>query len=408
MFTDGIAVTGIGLVTPAGLEAETCWSTLCAGRSVAEADPALAGLPVDFSCRVRGLDVVGEIGPQRARRTDRFTHLALAAARRAVVDAGLDPGAWASTRIGVVLGVGSNSLETYPAEFSHLTEGRPQAVSPTAVHRSIPSNPTGEITRELGTLGPAFTVSSACGSGATALGIARDLVRAGSCDIVLAGGSESARSRMTATCFAQMRALSRRSAHPALASRPFDTDRDGFVLGEGAALLVLERASHARRRGVTPRAILRGFASTSDAHSATAPHPEGAGAERAIRAALSDAGCTPRDVGHINAHGTSTRLGDAIEAQLLHRLYNGATPPVTAIKGVIGHALGAAAAIEAAITILSLQRQRVPPTANLIAQDPACEIDVVTGGPRTCSMDVAISTSFGFDGHNSVLLFSAP
>ncbi|MFD9302225.1 beta-ketoacyl-[acyl-carrier-protein] synthase family protein [Streptomyces sp. NPDC060048] len=408
MLTDGIAVTGLGLITPAGLDAETSWSTLCAGRSVAAADPALAGLPVDFSCRVPGLDVIAEIGPQRARRTDRFTHLALAAAHRAVADAELDPGAWASERVGIVLGVGSNSLETYPAEFSRLTEGRPQAVSPTAVHRSIPSNPVGEITRDLDTTGPAFTVSSACASGSTALGIARDLLRAGSCDIVLAGGSESARSRMTATCFAQMRALSRRSAHPASASRPFDADRDGFVLGEGAALLVLERADHARRRGVTPRAMLRGFASTSDAYSATAPHPEGAGAERAVRAALADAGCTLRDIGHINAHGTSTRLGDAVEAHLLHRLYGGATPPVTATKSVIGHALGAAAAIEAALTVLALEKQQVPPTANLRAQDPGREIDIVTGRPRACSMDVAISTSFGFDGHNSVLLFAAP
>ncbi|MDC0770734.1 beta-ketoacyl-[acyl-carrier-protein] synthase family protein [Streptomyces sp. HD] len=408
MGAEGICITGIGLVTPAGQDLVSTWRTLCAGRSLAATDPALTGLPVDFSCRVKELQVEQEVGPQRARRTDRFTHLALAAARRAVLDAELEAHRWNGERVGIILGVGSNSLETYPTEFRRLTDGKPTAVSPWAVTRSVPSTVAADLAIELGAHGPVFTVSTACASGATALGLARDLLRAGTCDIVLAGGSESGRAQMTATCFAQIRALSRRRDRPHLACRPFDLDRDGFVLGEGAAILVLERATHARRRSKAPRALLRGFATTSDAYSHAAPHPDGMGAERALRAALADAGCGLRDVDHINAHAASTPLGDAAEAAMLRRLFDGTTPPVTATKSVIGHALGASAAIEAAVTVQALQHQAVPPTANLETQDPGVELDVVTTELRRVPMNVAVSTSFGFGGSNAVLVLSTP
>ncbi|MGW7056531.1 beta-ketoacyl-[acyl-carrier-protein] synthase family protein [Streptomyces sp. NPDC054887] len=304
--------------------------------------------------------------------------------------------------------MGSNSLDTYTREFSHLAAGRPTAVSPVAVPRSVPNAVAAEVARDLGARGPSFTVSSACASGATALGVARDLLSANTVDVVLAGGSESARSPMTATCFAQMRALSRRTQSPECASRPFDIERDGFVLGEGVGILVLERAGPARRRGATIRALLRGYAATSDAYSSTAPHPDGISAEQAVLSGLADAGCTLQDIGHISAHGTSTPVGDAAAAQLLRRLYDAATPPVTAIKSVLGHALGAAAAIEAAVTVLSLERQAVPPTANLVEQDPGRDIDIVTGRPRSVPINIAMSTSFGFGGHNAVLIFSTP
>ncbi|ATL32288.1 beta-ketoacyl-[acyl-carrier-protein] synthase family protein [Streptomyces formicae] len=402
-----IAVTGLGLVTPAGHTTEANWAALCRGRSLAARDPELAGLPVDFSCQVTDFDAEKELGRASARRGDRFIQFALVAARRAVADAHLDRRTWEAERVGVVLGVGSNSLSTYVTEFGHLGAGRPERVSPLALPRSVPSMAAGEVAIDLGVRGPNFTTASACASGATAIGVARDLLRSGTCDIVLAGGSESARSRMTATCFTRMRALSRRRAEPDLASRPFDARRDGFVLGEGAGVLVLERAGAARARRAPVLALLRGYGAGADAHHPLAPHPQGDGAVRAIHAALADAGCGPRDVGLVNAHGTSTPLNDAAEARALVRVFGDEGPPVTASKGVVGHALGAAGAIQAAYTVLALRHGAVPPVANFEGQDGDDKLDVVAGRPRSTRGDAGISCSFGFGGQNAVLLFTA-
>ncbi|MEU1028297.1 beta-ketoacyl-[acyl-carrier-protein] synthase family protein [Streptomyces mirabilis] len=402
-----IAVTGLGLVTPAGHTVEANWAALCQGRSLAATDPGLAGLPVDFSCRVTDFDAETELGRASARRGDRFIRFALVAARRAVADARLDRRTWEAERVGVVLGVGSNSLSTYVTEFDHLGAGRPERVSPLALPRSVPSMAAGEVAIDLGVRGPNFTTASACASGATAIGVARDLLRSGTCDIVLAGGSESACSRMTATCFTRMRALSRRTAEPALASRPFDARRDGFVLGEGAGVLVLERACAARARRASVLALLRGYGAGADAHHPIAPHPQGDGAVRAIHTALADAGCGPGDVGHVNAHGTSTPLNDAAEARALVRVFGDEGPPVTASKGVIGHALGAAGAIQAAYTVLALRHGAVPPVANFEGQDGDHKLDIVAGRPRPMRGDAGISCSFGFGGQNAVLVFTA-
>ncbi|MFE2102862.1 beta-ketoacyl-[acyl-carrier-protein] synthase family protein [Streptomyces sp. NPDC059468] len=402
-----IAVTGLGLVTPAGHTVEANWAALCRGRSLAATDPDLAGLPVDFSCRVTDFDAEAELGRASARRVDRFIQFALVAARRAVADAGLDRRTWEAERVGVVLGVGSNSLSAYVTEFGHLGAGRPERVSPLALPRSVPSMAAGEVAIDLGVRGPNFTTASACASGATAIGVARDLLRSGTCDIVLAGGSESARSRMTATCFTRMRALSRRRAEPDLASRPFDAQRDGFVLGEGAGILVLERACAARARRAPVLALLRGYGAGADAHHPIAPHPQGDGAVRAIHTALADAGCEPGNVGHVNAHGTSTPLNDAAEARALVRVFGDDGPPVTASKGVIGHALGAAGAIQAAYTVLALRHAAVPPVANFDGQDRDHKLDIVAGCPRPTRGGAGISCSFGFGGQNAVLLFTA-
>ncbi|MDQ1034677.1 3-oxoacyl-[acyl-carrier-protein] synthase II [Streptomyces sp. V3I8] len=400
-----VAVTGLGLITPAGDTPDTNWKTLVRGRSLAARNPEFEGLPVDISCDVRDFEPQTELGPRLTRRLDRFAHLGLVAARRAVADARLGIGDCPPERVGVVLGVGSNSLRTYVAEFTRLGEGRPRAVSPLALPRSVPNMVAGEIALDVGARGPNFTVSSACASGGTALGVARGMLLGGMCDVVLAGGSDSW-SRMTATCFGQMRALSSRTDRPERAARPFDRDRDGFVLAEGAAVLVLERLDHARARGARPRALLCGYGASADAHHPTAPHPEGRGAEQAVRQALADAGRAPEEVGHVNAHGTATVLGDAAEARMLRRVFAAAPPAVTASKSVVGHALGAAGAIEAAFTVLALERQEVPPTANLAEQDPGHELDVVTGRPRAARFDLALSTSFGFGGQNAALLLS--
>ncbi|MBZ4020254.1 beta-ketoacyl-[acyl-carrier-protein] synthase family protein [Streptomyces purpurogeneiscleroticus] len=428
MRADDVAVTGLGLVTAAGTGAGEFWRTLCAGRPTARPDPALVALPHTFSCRADHFDPERELGGRLSRRLDRFTQLGLSAAQQAVLDAKLDPGSWVPERVGVVLGVGSNSLERYAPEFHRLAAGRPTKISPYALPRSVPNMAAGEVAIHLGCRGPNFVTSSACASGATAIGVARDLVRSGTCDVVLTGGTESGLAPMAVAGFGQLGVLSRGGTEGAIGTdgadhgdpscepscrppcepscRPFDATRDGFVLGEGAAVLVLESGAHARARCAPVRALLRGYGASADAHHATAPHPEGRGAEQAVRSALADAGCAPGDIHHVNAHGTATVVGDAVETAVLRRVF-GEPPPVTAAKSVTGHVLGASGAIEAAATVLSLQEQTVPPTANLVHPDPALDLDVVAGRPRPVPMDAALTSSFGFGGQNAVLVFTA-
>lgn len=398
-----VAVTGLGLVTPAGIGEQATWQGLLAARSTAKRDPVLAGLPVDISCQVPEFDAHRLIGRQLAWRLDRAGAMAVLAARNATADAGLSPAEWDAARVGVVIGTGTASMERYDAEYAKLGAGRPLSISPLAVTRSVPNMPAADIALDLTARGPNFAVSTACASGTTALGVARDLLRAGTCDIVLAGGTESARCRMPAACFHRMGALSQRLGQPAAASRPFDAERDGFVLAEGAAVLVLERPEHARARGARPRALLAGYGASCDAHHFAAPDPEGRGAAAALRAALRDAGLDPADIGHVNAHGTGTRLNDQAECHALRSVFT-APPPVTSLKGALGHAIGAAGAIEAAVTVLSLQHGTIPPTANLDRQDPDIDLDIVTKVPRTAALTAAASTSFAFGGQNAALV----
>ncbi|MGW2601615.1 beta-ketoacyl-[acyl-carrier-protein] synthase family protein [Streptomyces klenkii] len=400
-----VAVTGLGLVTPAGTGVAATWEGLLAGRSLAARDPLLAGLPVDFSC-ASDFDAAGALGRRPAARLERFSAMALIAAREAVADAGLDTTAWDPLRVAVVIGASSASTEHYDEAFARMAAGRPDRVSPMAIMRSIPNMPAGEAGLDLGARGPNLAVSTACASGATAIGVARDLVRAGSCDIALAGGSESLRARSTAVGFHQMRALSTRGHDPEGASRPFDADRDGFVLGEGAGVLVLERPAHARARGARPRALLRGYGASCDAHHTVAPHPDGRGAADALHAALADAGLTPADVGHVNAHGTATKINDLAEYRALARVF-GTPPPVTAPKSVLGHSAGGSGGIEAACAVLTLQHQLIPPTANLDNPDPGLPLDIVRKTPRRARLTTVVSNSFGFGGQNAVLVFGS-
>jgi 3-oxoacyl-[acyl-carrier-protein] synthase II len=398
-----VAVTGMGAVTAAGLGMETLWDALVRGVSLAAADENLAGLPVDFSCHFPDFDADALLGTRLGRRLDRFSQMALVAAREAVVDAGLSPTDWDPTRVAVILGVASNSLEHYESAVGHIRDGRPERVSPLMVTRSIPNMAAGEVATGLHATGPNFTTSSACASSATAIGVARDLLRAGACDIAITGGAEFGPTRLTTTGFWRMNALSECAKEPQLASRPFDADRDGFVLGEGAGILVLERADHARARGAPIRALLAGYGASSDAYHFACPHPEGDGAVQALNSALQDAGLEPDDIGYVNAHGTSTRLNDLAESKALHRVF-GDPPPVTSNKGVIGHTLGAAGALEAIATVLSLQNQLIPPTANLTRLDPDINLDIVAGSPRPAAITAAVSNSFGFGGQNAVLV----
>ena len=401
-----VAVTGLGLVTPAGIGVEATWRRVLSGRPTAAVDPVLAGLPVDFSCRVPGFDPGAHAKTTGGARLDRFAQFALAAAGEAIGDARLDPAAWDGARVGVVVGSAAGGVGTLETQYGRMLGPDHALPSPLLLPMFLPNMAAGALANEFGARGPCLHVSTACASGATALGTALGLLRTDACDLVLAGGAEAMITRLCAAGFAKLGALSRGRSGPPGASRPFDAGRDGFVLGEGAGIFVLERAADARSRGVRPLAILAGYGASADAYHPVAPDPAGTGAEAAIRSALADAGAAPDDVEHVNAHGTSTPAGDRIEATTLRRVLDG-RPSVTSVKGVTGHTLGAAGAIEAAITVLTLARGEVPPTANLTEPGEGIDIDLVSGTPRTQSPRFALSESFGFGGQNAVLAFAA-
>ncbi|GGM16745.1 3-oxoacyl-[acyl-carrier-protein] synthase 2 [Streptomyces fumigatiscleroticus] len=401
-----VAVTGIGLVTPAGIGTKESWERLLSGVPTAATDPELAGLPVDFSCRVPQQQLDSSLGRGLRWRTDRFIQFAVVAAREAVADAGLYPAEWDGTRVGVVIGVGGSAME-HMGEYAKLAEGRHGAVTPSLVARSQPGMAAGEVSLDLGAKGPTMCTSTVCSSGTAALSAAKMLLDAGSCDIVVAGGTDSARCHWGSVAFWRMGALSTRCDTPAEASRPFDADRDGFVLAEGSGVLVVERAEHARARSARVYAELAGQGLAGDAHHFVAPHPDGAGAVHAMRAALADAGLSAGDIDHVNAHGTSTTLNDLAEARALRRVF-GAPPPVTANKGVFGHAIGGGGAIEAACSVLSLHHSVIPPTANLDRLDPDIDLDIVAGRPRPAALSAVLSNSVGFGGHNAAVVFRKP
>ncbi|MBC6447895.1 beta-ketoacyl-[acyl-carrier-protein] synthase family protein [Actinokineospora xionganensis] len=400
-----IAVTGLGLVTPAGIGVDATYERVWSGSPTATRDPDLAGLPVDISCKVPEFDPGKHVGKRSNLTMDRFVQLAITAAVEAVADAGLDPATWDGARVGVVVGCGLGGVSTWEMQHRAMLQAGPDKVSALLIPMLVPNMVAGHLAMRLGATGPNFVTATACASGATAIGAAMSLLREDQCDIVLAGGAEAGVSPLIVTGFAQMGALSRRLDDPAAASRPFDAGRDGFVIGEGASILVLERESDAHARGARVRAKVAGYGASADAHHMTAPDPQGRGARKALLAALADAGVGPDDVDHVNAHGTSTPLNDVAEASMLREVCGGAT--VTSTKGVVGHALGAAGAIEAGLTTLTVQHALVPPTANLDSQDPAVELDVVAKAARAQRVGVAVSNSFGFGGQNAVLVFTA-
>jgi 3-oxoacyl-[acyl-carrier-protein] synthase II len=409
-----IVVTGFGVISPAGRGYEEAWAGALAGRTAVAVDEQLTdmGTPVTLACRVPDFDPDAELGRGAARRLDRFTHLALIAAREAVANAGLsgeeefvltavDP-----DRTGVVMGSGIGGAETWQEEYPRYIEKGPGRVSPMFVPKMLSNTGAGTIAIRTGARGPNLTVNTACAAGGSAMHMARDLLRAGAADVMLAGGVEAGITGLAVSAFAQMGALSR-NPDPAMASRPFDVDRDGFVIGEGAAVAVLETRAHARARGAEPLAVLAGAGASADAFHATAMPDDGGGAVLAIRRALEDAGLSPSDIDHVNAHGTSTPLNDVSEARALRTVFGDHTDRlvVTSTKGVTGHLLGGAGAVEAAFAVQSLRTGLVPPTANLVNQDPEIVLDVPTGEPREVSLTAVMSNSMGFGGQNSALVF---
>lgn len=399
----GVSVTGLGAITPLGADVASTWAGLLEGRSgitPIEEDWA-RDLPVRIAGRLP-VDPAEVLGRVTARRLDRCQQAALIAAREAWADAG-SPGV-EPERLAVVIGTGIGGVLTTLAQNESLERSGPRRVSPYTVPMLMPNGPAAVVSIEFGARGGAHTPVSACATGAEAIAMGLDLIRLGRADVVIAGGTEACVHPLTLAGFAQAKAVSTRNDAPREASRPFDTGRDGFVLGEGAALVVLERREFAAARGARVHAILAGAATTSDAHHVTAA--DAAGQARAMRLALADAGLAGPDVGHVNAHATSTQAGDLTENQSIAEAV-GTHPAVTAIKSMTGHLCGAAGSLGAIAAVLALRDGVIPAVRNLDDLDPEIKLDVVTGAPRRGRWGAALVNSFGFGGHNASLVLTA-
>ncbi len=396
-----VVVTGVGAVTPLGLDMASSWKSAIEGRSgigpVSHVDAS--DLAVRIAGEVRGFDPGAHLGVREARKLDRFAQFAVVAAREAVADAGLDVAA-DPDRVGVLVSTACAGVASYEAETLALDERGPGRVSPHLTPSFIPNSATAEVTRDLGAQGPSLAPVAACAGGTSAIGLGLDLIRAGRVDKVIAGGADAGITRVMLAALAAARAVSLRNDEPERAYRPFDTDRDGFVMAEGSAALVLEDLDAARARGAEPIAEVAGFGAASDAFHATAPRPDGAGHVAAIRSALTDAGATPDDVGYVNAHGTATVAGDRVEAAAVRRLL-GDRVPTSSTKSMSGHLYGGAGVLEAAFCVLALRDGVLPPTINCEHPDPECGIDPVPGEARAEPIRLAMSNSFGFGGHDA-------
>jgi 3-oxoacyl-[acyl-carrier-protein] synthase II len=413
MGTNGprIVVTGAGIVSPVGNNVEDCWKNLVAG--VSGAGPItrfdVTNFDTKFACEVKDFTFEGVLDRKEAKRMDRFVHYAVVAAHEAVRNAGIDPERIERERVGVVIGSGIGGMETFETQHTALMEKGPGRVSPFFIPMMISDMAAGQVSIQFGFKGPNFATVSACASGAHAIGESLRLLRAGDADVIIAGGAEATITPMAVAGFNSSRALSLRNDDPQRASRPFDKDRDGFVIGEGAGLVVLETEEHARRRGATIICELVGYGASGDAYHMTAPSVDGDGAARAMKRALQDAGMAPDEVTYINAHGTATPAGDPIEVTAVKTVFGAHAGRLMmgSTKSMTGHLLGAAGGLEAVVTALVIARGVVPPTLNLDTPDDACDLDFVPKQARTHDVQAALSNSFGFGGHNVSLAMRA-
>lgn len=405
-----VVVTGLGLISPVGLNVPAAWEAVCAGRSGVRTITLFdtAHFRVKIGGEAWGFTPTDYMTAKEARRADRNVQFAIAAAREAVAQARLNVGQDGvdAEGVGVLVGSGAAGIWTYTAQQKVMDEQGPQRLSPLLIPMITVDSASVQVAILTGARGPNFGLASACSTGVDALGEAFEIIRRGDADVMLAGGAEAAVTPLGVAGFDQMNALSRRNDDPAGASRPFDRDRDGFVLSEGAGVLVLEALEHAQRRGAEPLAEMLAYGATSDALHFTNPDPDGLQAARAITRALHKAALRPEDIGYVNAHATSTPLGDVFEVRALKRALGAHAYriPVSATKSITGHMLGAAGAAEAIFTVLALRHQILPPTINHATADPECDLDCVPNVARRADFGVALSTSFGFGGHNSVLV----
>jgi len=404
-----VVVTGLGCISPLGNSLATTWESALAGKSgvgpITMFDAS--GLKTRFAAEVKGFDAQEALGRREARRMDRYTQLAAVAVQQAVEHAGLSINDNNRDRVGVILGTGMGGAGTLVSETRKFIERGPRWVSPHLVPMMLPDASPGQIAIMLGARGPNMSVVTACASGTNAIGEAAEMIRRGAADVMLAGGSEAGIVDVAVAGFSVMDALSSRNDDPQRASRPFDEARDGFVIGEGAAFLVLESEAAAQARAARPLAEVVGYGTTNDAFHVSAPAENGAGAAACMQLALDDAGLTPQAIGYINAHGTSTRLNDASETTAIKTVF-GETAysiPVSSTKSMTGHLLGAAGALEAIFCIQAMERGILPPTINYETPDPACDLDYVPNQARAVAVEYALSNSFGFGGHNACLIF---
>jgi 3-oxoacyl-[acyl-carrier-protein] synthase II len=402
-----IVVTGMGAVTPVGLDVASTWDGIVHGRSgiaIVEGFET-SDLDVKIAGQVKGFDPNNYLERKEARRMDRFLHLGMVAAQEAVRDAALEIPLEEAEQVGVVVGSGIGGIGTIVDAAIILHTRGPDRVSPFVVPMMLPDMLAGMIAIQTGAKGTNFAVASACATAGHSIGEATEIIRRGEADVVLAGGSEAPVTRIGLAAFDSMRALSRRNDQPWRASRPFDAERDGFVLAEAAGVLVLESLEHATMRAAPHiYAEIAGYGSTADAYHITAPPEGGEGAVRAMRLALRKAGLQPGDIGYINAHGTSTPHNDRAESQAVRTVFGAKAPPISSTKSMTGHLIGASGAVEAIICIKTMLEGCLPPTINYEHPDPECDLDYVPNVARPERVDAALSNSFGFGGHNTALI----
>ena len=407
--TDRVVVTGIGLVTPIGLNSESTWNSLVEGRSGIDYISLFdaEGYESRIAGEVDEFDATTALGRKEAKRLDRFSQFACVAAIEALEHANLNMEKEDADRVGVLIGSGVGGIITITDQHKILLQKGPKRVSPFLVPMMLGDMASGQVSMMIGAKGPNFSTVSACATGADSIGEALEMIRRGRADVVIAGGTEAAVCEIGVAGFNSCMALSTRNEDPQGASRPFDSDRDGFVLGEGAGLLVLESLSHAEQRGANILAEMSGYGASSDAHHVTQPHPEGEGAARAMKWAIEDAGITPDKVDYINAHGTSTPLNDKYETIAMKRMYgdHAYKLAISSTKSMTGHLLGAAGGIEAAFTVLTIKNGIVPPTINIDNPDPDCDLNYIPNTAKKQPVNVAMSNSLGFGGHNASLVF---
>ncbi len=402
-----VVVTGLGLVTPVGLTVEETWTNLLAGKSgaapITKFDPGR--LQVRFACEVKGFDPLDYLERKEAKRMDLFSQFAMAAAQQAVAQAGLEGKFPSPERTGVVIGSGIGGMATFEEQCLIYLQKGPDRVSPFFVPMFIPDIASGHVSIRYGLKGPNFCTVSACSSSAHAIGESYELIRSGAADCMVTGGAEAAITGIVIAGFQSMKALSTRNDSPETASRPFDESRDGFVLADGGAVLVLESLEHATARGATILGEVAGYGMSADANHITAPAPDGDGARRSMLACLTDGGISPPDIGYVNAHGTSTQLGDLAETTAVKAVFGDHAKKLifASTKSMTGHLLGGAGALEFVVSLLVVRTGNIPPTINQFTPDPRCDLDCAPNHMVERQVNTALSNSFGFGGHNVTL-----
>ena len=407
-----VFVTGVGSISPVGLSIEETWSSLTKGVSgvdtISSFDPE--GYETTFAAEATNFDPEAYVDRKQARRMDRFVQLAAAASLEAFENSGISINNGNADRVSVMVASGIGGIITLSDQIGVLNGRGPTRVSPFLVPMMLPDMASGQVSMLLGAKGANYCTVSACASGADSIGMAFEAIRRGDVDAVVTGGAEAAICPVGVAGFNACQALSKRNDDPKAASRPFDATRDGFVLGEGAGVLVLESQTSMDSRGAEPIAEMIGYGSTADAYHITQPGPEGEGGARAMNMALNKAGISPENIDYINAHGTSTPLNDKFETMAMKSVFgeHAYDMPISSTKSMTGHLLGASGALEAAITVMALKNQIAPPTINLRNSDPDCDLDYTPGSPRQAIITTAMSNSFGFGGHNASLIFQNP